>query len=143
MSARDADDTLIHGKRPDSWRLTNSPVTPKNQSKEKSAATGIYRWSASQVGRNLIAREGLHRHLHETNEWAAEVRPLPAAAIDDYSHAGDLAAVLPNDVDRFLYSPAARHNIFGDNELFVRRNLKAAAQHQSAGFLFREDVAFA
>jgi hypothetical protein len=44
---------------------------------------------------------------------------------------------------RFLDAAAGRDDVFNDNELFVRRNLKAAAQDQFARLLFDEDVTFA
>ena len=45
----------------------------------------------------------------------------PAAAIDDHADCGDHAAMLPDDVDRFLHASAARDDVLRDDEPLVRR----------------------
>jgi len=47
-----------------------------------------------------------------------------------------------NDVDCFLDAPTAGHDIFDDDEFFIRRNLKTASQNKFAIFFFDKDVAF-
>ncbi|HXA09353.1 MAG TPA: hypothetical protein VNW28_05185 [Chthoniobacterales bacterium] len=66
-----------------------------------------------------------------------------AAPIDDHTDASDDTAVPADDVDRFLHAAAAAHNILRDDEFFVRRNHKSAAQDEAACFLLGEEVAFA
>jgi hypothetical protein len=48
-----------------------------------------------------------------------------------------------NDVDRFLDAATAGDDVLDDDEFFIRRNLKIAAQNKFAIFFFDKDVAFA
>jgi hypothetical protein len=50
--------------------------------------------------------------------------------------------VRPHNVDCFVDTAAAGDDVFCDDELFVRPNLKTASQNKSAVFFFHEDVAF-
>ena len=90
----------------------------------------------------MIRVERRNVHLHQADKWAAEIRPVTAAAIDDHSDGRDDAAVLPNDVDRLLYAATPGDHVFGHDEPLVRRDCKTASQDQPAGFLLRKDVPF-
>jgi len=53
-----------------------------------------------------------------------------------------LAAVRPDDVDRFLHTPTAGDDVFGYDKPLVRRDLKAASQHEPARLFLNENVPF-
>ena len=63
------------------------------------------------------------------------------AAIDQHADAGDEPAARAHDIDGFLHPAAARDYILNDDERFARADFKSAPQHQTAFFLFGEDVA--
>ena len=106
-------------------------------------AAGLDRGNLREIRREIIHRKCLDVHFDETDEGAAEVRPLPAAAIHDDANAGDLSAMRLDDVDGFLHAAAAGNDVFGHDEPLVRRDLKSAAQHQDARFFLRENVPLA
>jgi hypothetical protein len=108
-----------------------------------SFAAGFHRWNLRKVHREPVFRECFNVHFDKTNEGAAEVRSLAAAAIDDHADARDLSAVGSDDVDRLLHTAAASDHVFGHDESLVRRDLKAASQDQAARLFFRENVPFA
>ena len=66
-----------------------------------------------------------------------------AASIENRADCGNGAAVAADNVDRFLHPTAARHDIFDNDEFFVRRNLKTTAQSKFALVLFDKNVRFA
>jgi hypothetical protein len=103
-------------------------------------ATGFDSGNASQIRWHLIGREGLHIHFDQADEWAPEIWPLAAAAIDDDADACDMAAVRPHNIDRFLDSATASDDVFGHDEPFVRPDLETA-QHEAAGVFLDENVA--
>jgi hypothetical protein len=95
-----------------------------------------------EVGGKIIGGKCFDIHLDEADEGAAEVRSLAATAVHDHSDARGPSAMRSDDVDRLLHAAAARHDVFGYDESLVRRDLKAASQHQPARLFFREDVPF-
>jgi hypothetical protein len=98
--------------------------------------------NAGKVGRKMVRGIRLHIHLNQAGERAAEVRPLPAAAIDDHAYARNLPAMRQDDVDRLLHAAAAGDDVFGYDKSLVRRDLKTASQDQAARLFFRKNVAF-
>ena len=48
-----------------------------------------------------------------------------------------------DNIDRFLYAPTTRDDVFDDEEFFVKGNLETAAQNKFAIFFFNKDVALA
>jgi hypothetical protein len=66
-----------------------------------------------------------------------------AAAIKNHADCANNPAMRTNDVDCFLHASTAGHDIFDDDEFFIRRNLKTASQNKFAIFFFDKDVAFA
>jgi hypothetical protein len=47
---------------------------------------------SQEVGGQIIGGKCLDVHFYETHKRAAEIRPFPAAAIDDYADASDFAS---------------------------------------------------
>ena len=105
-------------------------------------AARLHRWRIRKVGRQLVGLEGLDVHLDEADEGTTEVRPLSAAAIDDHTDARDRSTVLTHDVDCLLNASTARDHVLRDDKAFPGRDGEAAAQNQTAGVFFNENVAF-
>jgi hypothetical protein len=98
--------------------------------------------NTGQILRHLVGLERFHVHFDQADEWATIIWPLTAASIDDYPDAGDLAAALPHNVDRFLNPPATGDDVFRHNNPLVRPDLETAPEDEAARVFFREDVAF-
>ena len=105
-------------------------------------AAGFDGRDVRKIRGELLSREGIDVHFDEADEGAAEVRSLAATAIHDHADARDLSTMRSDDVDRLLHATAACHDVFGYDESLVRRDLKAASQHQPARLFFRENVPF-
>src|SRR5262249_46325569 len=106
-------------------------------------ASGFRSRNAREVRRKIVCWEILNRHLDQAYERTFKIRLRIAAAIDNYADRRDDPAMGTDDIDCFLNTAAARHHILHDDEFFVRRNLKTAAQGKFAFVLFDKDVAFA
>jgi len=56
---------------------------------------------------------------------------MGAATIDNHADAGNLTAMLPNNVDGFLDPGGAGHDVLGDDEAFVRPNHESAREDKA------------
>jgi len=97
-------------------------------------------WDFGEIGWQVVGGKVLDNHFHKTDEGTAEIRFGFAAAIDNHANCGDDTAMFADDVDCFLHASAARHNVFDNDELFTRRNLKTASQDELALVLLNKDV---
>jgi len=95
-----------------------------------------------QISWQLVSGKGLDIHLDQADKWAAKVWFRLAASIENYADCGNGPAAAADNVDRFLHPSAARHDIFDNNELFIRRNLKTTAQNKFAIVFFDKNVPF-
>jgi hypothetical protein len=66
-----------------------------------------------------------------------------AAPIENHADCGNNSAMCTHDVDCFLDASTLGHDVFDDDEFFIRCNLKTASQNKFAVFFFDKDVAFA
>ncbi len=83
-------------------------------------------------------------HLNERNERAAEVGELAGTAVHNRPGGDDDAAVVADDLDGLLHTPAAGDDILGDDEALAGVDLKTPAQDESAvAVFFHKDVFFA
>jgi hypothetical protein len=123
--------------------LTDRPALSKINPAPVSAAARLDGGNVAQIRWNLFGREGFDIHFDKTYERTIEIRPLPAAPIDQNTYSDHFPAASIDDVDCFLNATAARHDIFGDEQSFVRQNSETAAQDQAARFFLGENVPFA
>ncbi len=106
-------------------------------------AAGLNHGHRSEIGWNSIGFECLNVHFYEAHKWAAKIRPIATAAIDEHADGRNDPAVIAHDIDGLLDSSAARHDVLCDDEVLGALDLETAAQHQTARILLDKDVAFA
>ena len=98
------------------------------------------RGCADEVRGQLVWGEGFHLQLAEADERATEVRQITAASIDKTHHGNGFASVFSHDIQRFLNTPAASHDVFYHEKLVSRVDYKAAPQHEFVIFFFRKNM---
>jgi len=96
-----------------------------------------------EIGREIVRGKVLNIHFDQADERTTEIWFHLSASIDNHADCGNDTAVGANDIDCFLNATSAGDNVFDDDEVFIRRDLKAAAQDKFAILFFDKDVAFA
>ena len=96
-----------------------------------------------KIGREIVRGKVLNIHFDQADERTTEIWFHFSASINNHADRGNGAATGENDIDCFLNAAAAGDDVFDDDEFFIRRDLKAAAQNKFAILFFDKDVAFA
>jgi len=68
---------------------------------------------------------------------------LAAAAIDDYTNAGNFSTIRTHNINGFLDPSAASDDVLGDDKPLVRPDLKTAPQGEPAGFFLDKGIPIA
>lgn len=88
----------------------------------------------------MVGGERFNVQLCEADVGAAEVRKVPPAAVHNGGHGDNFGSMLPHDSDGFHHASAPGDDIFGDEELVARVDLKPAPENELVIFLFGENV---
>lgn len=78
--------------------------------------------------------------MHERDEWAAEIRQIPAAAVHDRTCSDDYAAMRSNNINCLLHTATTRHDVLGHDESLSRLDLETSHHETALAVLLDEDV---
>lgn len=103
-------------------------------------ASGFNCGSAGQIGWEFVGFEGLDVELHQTHKRRAEVGQSSTATVDEGCDGDDVATSGADDVEGFLDSSAAGHDVLDDEEFVAGMDFKSSPEDEFALFFFGEDV---
>ena len=73
--------------------------------------------------------------FEQTHHRRAKIH-IPLGTVHQHANGDHVAAVLPDNINRLLHTPAFGDDILDDEQFLARRNFEIAAQFQFTGRVF-------